>query len=136
MSAIGGTVARLARCALASRRLASGFTLIEVLVAVAMVAVALAAGAAASSSSIRGAERQREVTLAQLCANNALVSLQLARQLPAAGSSSFACRQGGLDYEVRIEVALSPGGDFRQVHAQASRDAQVMARLSTVLGRY
>ncbi|NDB01935.1 MAG: prepilin-type N-terminal cleavage/methylation domain-containing protein, partial [Betaproteobacteria bacterium] len=50
-----------------------GFTLVEVLVALGIVAIALTAGLQATAALTRNAQRQIDNTLAQLCAENALV---------------------------------------------------------------
>jgi type II secretion system protein I len=62
-----------------------GFTLIEVLVALAIVAIALTAGLQATASLTNNAQRQSSVLLAQLCAENELVKVRLARQMPGVG---------------------------------------------------
>lgn len=122
-----------------------GFSLIEVLVAVSMVALALTAGLGASMGLSRQAEREPEVLLAQLCAQNALAALRLARQLPQAGGSSQVCSQAGREFELRLQVQATAAADFRQVNAQVlpagssasgGADQQVLLSLSTVMGRY
>ena len=97
------------------RRNARGFTLIEVLVALAVVAVALAAGVKATGALTQAAERQSAQWLAQLCAENALVELRLARQLPNTGDSSSTCEQAGQSMQVRISVQPTPNPIFRRV---------------------
>jgi general secretion pathway protein I len=47
-----------------------GFTLIEVLVALGIVAIALLAGTQATSALTRNAQRQTDMLLGQLCAEN------------------------------------------------------------------
>src|SRR5690606_33722314 len=65
-----------------STRNTLGFTLVEVLVALAIVAIALMAGLQATSALTRSAARQTDVVLAHLCAENELVRVRLARQMP------------------------------------------------------
>ncbi len=124
---------------------ARGFSLIEVLVAIGMVALALTAGLGASMGLTRQAEREPEVLLAQLCAQNALAALRLARQLPEVGDNSQVCSQAGREFEVRLQVQPTAQADFRQVNAQVRQagpsavgraDQQVLLSLSTVMGRY
>lgn len=124
---------------LALRRLA-GFTLIEVLVALAVVAIALAAGLQATGALTRSAERQSEQWLAQLCAENELIRLRLARQLPNVGESTSDCVQAGRSLVVRLSVLPTPNPNFRRVDAVVESPmggATVrLLNLSTVQGRY
>ena len=55
----------------------TGFTLIEVLVALGIVAIALTAGLKATASLTRNAQRQSDAVLAQLCAENELIKQRL-----------------------------------------------------------
>jgi len=117
-----------------------GFTLIEVLVALAVVAITLTAGLQASGALTRAAERQSEQWLAQLCAENALTQLRLARQLPGVGDSRVSCEQGGQTLQVRLAVAPTPNPNFRRVDAVVENDTAGgpvrLLTLSTVMGRY
>ncbi|HYF17770.1 MAG TPA: type II secretion system protein GspI [Ramlibacter sp.] len=113
-----------------------GFTLVEVLVALAIVAIALAAGAQAAASLATNAIRQSSVLLAQLCAENELVRVRLARQMPGIGERRVACRQGQVDFEVAVVVVPTPNPNFLRVDAQVFEAASPVLRLSTVVGRY
>lgn len=123
-----------------ARPSSSGFTLIEVLVALAVVAITLTAGLQASGALTRAAERQGEQWLAQLCAENALTQLRLARQLPGVGDSRVTCEQGGQTLQVRLAVAPTPNPNFRRVDAVVEADTVGgpvrRLTLSTVMGRY
>jgi general secretion pathway protein I len=113
-----------------------GFTLIEVLVALSIVAVALVAGLQASAALTNNAQRQGDVLLAHLCAENELVRLKLAKQLPPVGDSDQACEQAGHSFVVRVRVAPTPNPSFRRVDAQVFDGSAPVLRLSTVMGRY
>ncbi|MDO8905465.1 type II secretion system minor pseudopilin GspI [Hydrogenophaga sp.] len=117
-----------------------GFTLIEVLVALAVVAIALAAGLQATGALTRSAERQSEQWLAQLCAENELTRLRLARQLPNVGESTINCAQAGRTLVVRLSVLPTPNPNFRRVDAvvesTAGPSSVRLLNLSTVQGRY
>ncbi|MCU0762247.1 MAG: type II secretion system minor pseudopilin GspI [Hydrogenophaga sp.] len=117
---------------------APGFTLIEVLVALAVVAIALAAGLQATGALTRSAERQTEQWLAQLCAENELTRLRLARQLPNVGDSTSDCMQMGRSLVVRLSVRPTPNPNFRRVDAVVESPATGvrLLNLSTVQGRY
>ena len=117
-------------------QLQRGFTLIEVLVALGIVAVALAAGVRASESMTRNAERQSDMMLAQVCAENALVALRLARQMPAVGENTVACEQVGRSLAVRLQVQPTPNPNFLRVEAQVQESAVPLLAISTVIGRY
>lgn len=115
---------------------ARGFTLVEVLVALGIVAVALAAGVRATASLTRNAERQSDLLLAHLCAENALVNVRLSRQMPAVGDNMTACEQAGHSLTVRLSVQATPNPNFLRVEAQVlDGEARILA-LSTVVGRY
>ena len=118
------------------RRCTAGFTLIEVLVALVIVAVALTAGVQATMALTRNAQRQSDVLLAQTCAENELVKVRLARQLPDVGDSSIACEQAGEVFTVALAVRPTPNFNFRRVDAQVFKGDAAVLRLSTVAGRY
>jgi general secretion pathway protein I len=105
------------RCTDGARR-SAGFTLVEVLVALGIVAIALTAGLQASAALTRHANRQSDMLLAQLCAENELVKIRLARQMPGVGDTSQTCEQGGRSLRVALVVRPTPNPNFRRVDAQ------------------
>jgi len=113
-----------------------GFTLIEVLVALGIVAVALAAGVRATGSLTRNSERQSDLLLAHLCAENALVNVRLSRQMPAVGDNTSTCEQAGRSLAVRLWVQPTPNPNFLRVEAQVLDGANRILALSTIVGRY
>ncbi len=116
---------------------ASGFTLVEVLVAVAIVAVALGAGMRAAGALTDNASRLSAVTSAQWCADNHLVGLRLAKQFPGIGESDFECQQLGIAFKGKLTVVGTPNPSFRRVNAQVSdADGNAVYSLSTILGRF
>lgn len=118
------------------RRMDRGFTLIEVLVALGIVAIALAAGVRSTGALTRNAERQSDLLLAQLCAENALVAVRLSKQMPAVGDNTTPCEQAGRNLDITLSVRPTPNPNFLRVEAQvAERDARLL-NLSTVVGRY
>jgi general secretion pathway protein I len=115
---------------------AKGFTLIEVLVALGIVAVALAAGIRTSAALTRNAERQTGLLLAQLCAENALVSVRLSKQMPAVGDNTTECEQAGRSLSVTLSVRATPNPNFLRVEAGVADQDTPLLALSTVIGRY
>ena len=115
---------------------ARGFTLVEVLVALGIVAIALTAGLQATAALTRNAQRQSDVLLAQICAENELIKTRLTRQMPSVGDSAEACEQGGQSFNVVLAVRPTPNPNFRRVDAQVLNGEDSVLRLSTVVGRY
>lgn len=124
---------------LASRRRhqrARGFTLVEVLVALGIVAIALLAGIQATSALARNAERQSDVLLAQLCAENEQVKYRLARQMPGLGIHTVECQQAGQVYLSEVNVQATPNPNFRRIDVRVLRGEQPVLQLSSVVGLY
>ncbi len=117
-----------------------GMTLIEVLVALAIVAIALAAASNAAGALTSSTQRQADVLLAQLCAENELVKLRLSRLYPGAGDQSFACEQGGRKFGGTLSIAPTPNPNFRRIDAKVRDSDEPQAlqvvRISTILARY
>lgn len=113
-----------------------GFTLVEVLVALGIVAIALVAGLQATAALSNNAQRQRNVLLGQLCAENELVKMRLAKQMPSVGEADVTCEQAGQAFNVHLKVAPTPNPSFRRIDAQVFDGAAPVLRISTVLGRY
>jgi general secretion pathway protein I len=113
-----------------------GFTLVEVLVALGIVAIALIAGLQATAALTRHAQRQVDMVLAQVCAENELARVRLARQMPGVGDSTVACAQAGRDLTVALAVRPTPNPNFRRVDAQVFDGEMPIWRLTTVVGRY
>lgn len=111
-----------------------GFTLIEVLVALGIVALALMTGLKATQALISSAQRQSDMLWAQLCADNALNTLRLSRQLPGVGDSSVTCVQAEQSLRVQLSVRPTPNPAFRRVDAQVWSQSTPLLRVTTVLG--
>jgi general secretion pathway protein I len=117
-------------------RRAAGFTLIEVLVALGIVAIALLAGLQATAALTNNAQRQSNVLLAHVCAENELAKVRLSKQMPGVGDTDVPCEQAGRSFQVRVTVSPTPNPSFRRVDAQVLDGAYPVLRLSTVVGRF
>jgi general secretion pathway protein I len=113
-----------------------GFTLVEVLVALAIVALALMTGTKVSGALTLNAQRQSDVLLGQICADNAIQQLRLAQQMPGVGDSRVPCVQAERDFDVALTVRTTPNPAFRRVDAQVFSNNSPILRVTTVLGRY
>jgi general secretion pathway protein I len=118
------------------RRAARGFTLIEVLVALGIVAIALVAGVQATSGLTFNAQRQSDLVLAHLCAENELVRIRLARQMPGIGDTTVQCQQAGRSFDVLVRTMATPNPSFMRVDTQVFDGHASIVRISTVVGRY
>ncbi len=116
--------------------LKNGFTLIEVLVALAIVAIALIAGLKATGALVNNAQRQSDMLLAQLCADNELVKVRLSPQMPPVGDSTVTCVQAERAFDVTVTVRPTPNPSFSRVDAQVMQGGYSLLRFSTVVGRY
>jgi general secretion pathway protein I len=115
----------------------SGFTLIEVLIALGIVALALAAGSQATMSLTRNAQRQSDLVLADLCAENELAKARLSRQMPAVGDSGSICVQAGASFNVTTSIVSTLNPNFRRVDVQVRDEVNSpILRISTVVGRF
>jgi len=112
-----------------------GFTLIEVLVALAIVGVSLLAGLRATGALTLHAQRQSDVLLGQLCAENALHQIRLSRQMPGVGESSRECLQADQAFTLLLNVQPTPNPNFVRVDALVRNTTEPVLRISTIVGR-
>ena len=101
-----------------------------------IVSIALMSGLKVSGALTRNAQRQTDVLLAQICADNALNQLLLSQQLPSVGNSRIPCPQAERDLEVALTVRTTPNPAFRRVDAQVFHAATPVLNITTVLGRF
>ena len=117
-------------------RQARGFTLIEVLVALGIVAIALMAGTQATSALTRNAQRQTDMLLGQLCAENELVRMRLSQQMPPVGDTSGSCEQAGQVFGVTLIVRPTPNPSFRRADVKISNGQYSVLSITSIVGRF
>jgi general secretion pathway protein I len=93
----------------------SGFTLLEVLVALVIVGTALGASLRAVGSLTQNSNGLRASMMATWSAENRLSQIRLAREWPAIGKRSFECPQADLTLICEEEVFPTPNASFRRV---------------------
>lgn len=93
----------------------TGFTLLEVLVALVVVGTALGASLRAVGSLTQNSSALRASMMATWSAENRLAQIRLAREWPAFGKRGFACPQGELRLTCEEEVFATPNPFFRRV---------------------
>jgi general secretion pathway protein I len=116
----------------------SGFTLVEILVALAILAVALAAGMRAVAQSADGATLLKQRTLALWVAQNRLAAAQLASPAPSLGARAGDATQAGARFVWRESISGTPNPAFRKIDivvADAAQPDYALARLSGYLGQ-
>jgi len=115
-------------------RRSSGFTLIEVLVALSIVAITLGAGIKAAGALTDNTQRLADVSAAQWCADNHLAGLRLAGLTPPIGDSEFTCIELGQTYRGKLIVRPTPNPLFVNIDAQVADDAdRLLLSLTTVM---
>jgi len=115
---------------------ATGFTLIEVLVALFILSISVLAGLRAAAGMTLNAERQWQMLLAQTCVDNALVQLRLSPQFANLGEQDLPCPQAGLALRLRLTVAATPNPSFRRVDVQVMNRETPLLRVTALQGRY
>ena len=73
--------------------------------------------------------------LAHLCAENTLVNIRLAPQMPPVGDSTHNCEQAGRTLSVSLVVRPKPNPLFRRADAQVFDGELPVLRLTTIVGR-
>ena len=117
----------------------SGFTLIEVLVALGIVSIALLAGMRATDSLVNNAQRLSDVLLGQICVENELIKVRLSKSMPNVGDSTFSCEQAGKTMAGKMIVTATPNPSFRRVDAEVfegEKSDRSIIKLSTIVGRF
>lgn len=111
----------------------SGFTLLEVLVALAVLAIALAAAIKAVSSHVSNESYLKERSFAHWVAMNKVAELRVSGQWPNAGELNGAATMGGMEFHWVIKVTEFQGGDVRRLDVKVAPQAQPKQPLSSLV---
>jgi len=93
----------------------TGFTLLEVLVALVIVGTALGASLRAIGSLTQNSSDLRVSMMATWTAENRLAQIRLAQEWPPLGQRKFDCPQGDLQLVCEENVFATPNPYFRRV---------------------
>ncbi len=99
-------------------RISTGFTLLEVLVALVIVGTALGASLRAVGSLTQNSSDLRVSMMATWSAENRLAQIRLAHEWPALGQRRFDCAQGELQLVCEENVFATPNPYFRRVEVK------------------
>ena len=113
----------------------SGFTLIEVLVALAIIAVAMSAAVRVAGLMTQSSGVLRDRSIAMIAAQTRMAELQLEARLPI-GLKAQDCDQGRLLLRCEQAIATAENGRLLKVAIQVfnrNQDAPPLARLETLL---
>jgi len=115
----------------------SGFTLVEILVALAIVAIALAAGMRALAQGADSASALKARTLALWVAQNRLAAAQVDVPWPEIGRSSGEALEAGARFVWQANVTTTPNPAFRRIDitvAEPQAPDYALAKLTGFLG--
>ncbi|WP_226499150.1 type II secretion system minor pseudopilin GspI [Pseudomonas sp. MWU16-30322] len=113
----------------------TGFTLIEVLVALAIIAVAMSAAVRVAGLMTQSSGVLRDRSIAMIVAQTRMAELQLEGRLPT-GVKAVDCDQGRLLLRCEQVIAAAENGRLLKVGIQVfnrNQDAPPLARLETLL---
>ena len=98
----------------------SGFTLIEVMVALVIVSLALAGVAASMGQMIDTANTMRDRTFASWIAQNKITEMRLANAIPEVSATSGEIEFGNTEWEWRAVVSETGIENFRRIDVSVS----------------
>jgi len=112
----------------------SGFTLLEVMVALMVLAIALGAIVTASASYTRNLGYLRNTTLAHWVAVNKMNEITLTDAWPNPGIKKGSLTMANQDWVWRVDVQNTPDASVRRVEIEVRHDADDEDALTTLIG--
>lgn len=117
-----------------NRRLQTGFTLFEVMIALAIIAIALTAALRAANLGTDSAIELRTRTLAGWVAQNRMAEHAAVGDWPGIGTYSGIENQAGTDFIWRETVSATPGANFRRLEIDIFLKSDTTHRLNKLYG--
>ena len=118
-------------------RAASGFTLLEVLVALVIVGLGMMAVFGQLNQSLAATIRLRDKTLAHWIAEDRITELRLGDQFPNIGQSSDQLEMGDVEWFYTVKVTQTPVANLRRLDVDVSfadRPDDILATLVGFIG--
>jgi general secretion pathway protein I len=120
------------------RRSQTGFTLLEVLVALGIAATALVSLYTLAGQLLKGSTALEVRQAALWCADNQMVTVALTQFAPPLGQTQHPCKQLGREYTVKQQIISTPNPMFRRIELSVfAKDApdtgERLAFLATVI---
>jgi len=112
----------------------SGFTLLEVMVALSVLAIALSAIVKASSSYTNNLGYLRDKTLAHWVAVNKMNEITLSNTWPRPGVKKGSTTMANRDWAWRVDVQNTPDQSVRRLEIEIRQDADDEDALTTLVG--
>lgn len=116
------------------RRQQSGFTLIEILVALAIIAITLGTLLKSSSDQAINTGYLKQKTIAHWVALNQLNQLLLEQDWPSVGKATDSISMAKQDWHLLRTVEKTPSADTRKVIYRVYRDADMEHQVSYLVG--
>jgi len=113
---------------------ASGFTLLEILVALTIAAVGIAAATRATHGHVGFMQIAEDRVIAGWVASNYLSELRLGRQWRSSGESRETVSLGGRNWYIIERVSLTADPDIARVDLTVFRDRELAHRSSSLFG--
>lgn len=116
----------------------SGFTLLEVMVALAVAAVGLGAISKSMISNVDVADRLTQRSLGTWVASNRMAELRMYRQFSSAGGQSGEAEMGGIKWRIEEEYSTTADPNISRVEitVYSENDERRVAALTGYLARY
>jgi general secretion pathway protein I len=121
-----------------NKAIGSGFTLLEVMVALAVAAIGLGAVAKSMTVNVDVSIQIKLRTLGTWVASNRMAELRMYRQFNSAGGGAGLAKMGGLDWRLEELYSTTPDPDISRIDINVFQDPEgrAVASLTGYIGRY